>query len=242
MANTRIDFSTSSIPQQMGLEWILMDSYTSLSLLFAEQDGSIPLYNIPCMLRMRSRKTPEKFPDCLVLTFPELRLSSSNIKDLENTTDIPVSITKSKPVEDSLPWSLNGQGFSIYTITPRSTTPSIYTNLSRLAGGQLRSECCYIWEPAVWTMFLAASHADPKDKQSTLTTLHDSLSSVGVRPVIDQIQDSSFDARSQCQPSLGLCVHIDLASVMIGISKHQVCDASSFFNRFRATKEACWSQ
>ena len=170
-----------------------------------------PEYNIPYILKSRFRKLPNKFPGTLVIALPQLNLESSNTKDLELSSDVPFKIDSTGAKENSLPWSLHGEGFSVYTLA------------ASLASALPGSEGYHIWKPASWTMYLAAAHSDAKtskDPQNPFLFLHDSLSKVGVRTVFDR--HGASKRSKELMPSLGFCVHIDLASVLISISRQQV--------------------
>ena len=83
----------------------------------------------------------------------------------------------------------------------------------------------HIWFPAPWTMLLAAADADPKtpdDPRSPLPLLQGSMTRLGVNTFADTLPFEASNLDINYQPSLGFCVHIDLTSVKIGISKIQV--------------------
>ena len=127
--------------------------------------------------------------------------------------DIPMQRIGDGPQDSSLPWILNGNGFSMYVLSSNAihSIPNV--------------EKTCIWYPAPWTMFLAAADADPKtpgDSKSPLPLLHGSMTRLGVNTFAEALPFESSSNDVGYQPSLGFCIHVDLTSVQIGISKEQV--------------------
>ena len=152
-------------------------------------------------------------PDTLVVALPNISVSSSNSKAVDLSCDIPIQNNGDVPQENSLPWILSGDGFSIYILS---------SNAMQKTQG---IEKYQIWSPAPWTMFLAAADADPKtpdDPKSPLPFLRGSMNRLGVNTFADTLPFEQTSSNVECQPSLGFCVHIDLTSIKIGISKIQV--------------------
>lgn len=178
-----------------------------------DSEAASPDFNIPFAIKTALKNTSSNFPDTLVITLPHIKIESSNVKDFDVSSDIPFKKVDTGSGDTSLPWALTGSDFSVYTLTSETE----HTNLN--------TEMSYIWYPAQWTMFLAASHADPKtpdNPKSPFPQLQDSLTLFGAMPVLKRPTFDSSATTKEYQPSLGFCVHIDLTSVVIGVSRKQV--------------------
>ena len=174
---------------------------------------SCPEYKIPFAFRTAFMNQHVDPPDTLVIALPNINVSSSNLKVADLSCDIPIQNTGDVPQENSLPWTLSGDGFSVYILS------------SNAPYGTQDIEKYQIWYPAPWTMFLAAADADPKtpdDPKSPLPFLRGSMTRLGVNTFADTLPFEPSSSSIEYQPSLGFCVHIDLTSVKIGISKIQV--------------------
>ena len=174
---------------------------------------SCPEYKIPFAFRTAFMNQYVDPPDTLVIALPNISVSSSNLKVADLSCDIPIQNTGDVPQENSLPWTLSGDGFSVYVLSSNATY------------GTQDIEKYQIWYPAPWTMFLAAADADPKtpdDPKSPLPFLRGSMTRLGVNTFADTLPFEPSSSSIEYQPSLGFCVHIDLTSVKIGISKIQV--------------------
>ena len=186
-------------------------------LQFLEMDSSSPNFNIPFVLRSSYHRHPNNFPSVLVTTFPQLKVKST-CEITEPNTDIPVHIPSdsASKVVGSLPWSINGSGFSVYTLFSQNVFSTIQDY-----------EQLYIWQPSKWSLFLAAAQAaavSSKDPPSPSPYLEVGLSAVGVKPVMKRVSTSLSvpKVNSQNQSSLGFCVHADLEPLFMAISKKQV--------------------
>lgn len=185
------------------------------SSLIPGPDVSCLEYRIPFAFKRAFMDKAVKCPEALVITLPNISVSSSNLKSLDVSLDIPLKRAGDIPQESSLPWSLSGDGFSMYILSQDAIRPAPDVYLERL----------YIWYPAPWTVFLAAADADPKtpdDPKSPLPLLKGSMTKLGVKTFAETLPFEQSETECDYRPVLGFCIHIDLTLVAIGMSQKQV--------------------
>ena len=200
-------------------KFLVSKSQPVLVICLIDPESAGPDFNIPFAIKVAFKNTSSNLPDILVCTLPHIKIESSNLKDFDVSSDIPFRKADIGSGDTSLPWALTGNDFSVYILT------------TEVKNASLKTEMCYIWHPAQWTMFLAAAHANsktPEDVKSPFPQFQDSLTMFGVMPALKRPTFDYSASTKEFQPSLGFCVHIDLTSVIIGVSRKQVISDSQY--------------
>ena len=172
-----------------------------------------PEYKIPFAFRTAFTNKEIHPPDTLVLVFPNITVSSSNQKNLDFSRDIPMKRIYDGPLESSLPWSLSGDGFSVYVLTSEAMCPGV------------DADKFHLLHLAPWTVFLAAADADAGSSgsaRSSLPLLKGSMVKLGGNSFTVRLPFEQGASEVYEQPPIGFCIHIDLTSIAIGVSKKQV--------------------